>query len=196
MLLKNTYRYLLFFLLLSGNCFLFSNCCSTPKKTKKKVENRKFPSVWNIVNGKHSTWNNNKQGISSAILHFNFQKYNELKVEFSPDCIVSFPIVIRGNRIETHWHPTIESTKEYEIVKAINKAHSSYKNTRFMVFYLKNDTTLIVEYRTANLRNKLNATAKDRILFTDKYYFFQPSKKDSLNQKLELIEIQNKSQNK
>ena len=127
-------------------------------------------------------------------MHFNFQKYNELRIEFSPDCFVSFPIVVRDNRIETHWSPKIDSKKEYEIVKAIKNANSSYKNERFIVFYLKNDTTLIVEYRSPNLRNKLNAASKDRILFTDKYYFLRSNHKDTLNQSLEFIPNEDKPQ--
>ncbi len=191
-----TYKHLfaLIILLLIASSVIFTNCSGAPKKVKKKIIERKFPSVQNIVNGKHSTWNNNKQGISSSILHFNFQKYNELRIEFSPDCFVSFPIVVRDNRIETHWSPKIDSKKEYEIVKAIKNANSSYKNERFIVFYLKNDTTLIVEYRSPNLRNKLNAASKDRILFTDKYYFLRSNHKDTLNQSLEFIPNEDKPQ--
>jgi len=119
------------------------------------------------------TWSNTKNGLSSCMLYFNSGNAgtDTLDIEYSPECWLSFPYKVVSKKIIVSWDKIIDSKYDFSIVKVINGVEKSYKGRTFMVLELLNDTTLQATYPDSKLINKLNGSAKERILFPREYYF-------------------------
>lgn len=174
-----------FFFILFTLFYLESCCGINPKKKRREVKT-KFISIEEVIKEKNSNWAFSNCGVSSSILHFNLKTFNKLTVEFSPDCKVIFPMSIYNNVIDVYWQPQFITSKEYDIVKMIEKHKKHPSKTPFMRFRLKNDSTISVKYYNRDFQNRLNSVDKQRILFPDNFHYLDSNRCKLLNMNLEL----------
>ena len=170
---------------LSFNLIL-SSCCSPIKKKKEKENQTKFLSIEEVIKEKNSDWAFSNCGVSSSILHFNLKTFNTLTIEFSPDCKAIFPMSSYNNVIDVYWQPQLISSKEYDIVKMIEKHKKHPSKTPFMRFRLINDSTISVKYYNRDFQNRLNSVDKQRILFPDNFHYLDSNRCKLLNMNLEI----------
>ena len=176
-----TLSFLSIFLLILGSC-----CSPIKKKTVKEKIQTKFLSIEEVIKEKNSNWAFSNCGVSSSILHFNLKTFNKLTIEFSPDCIAIFPMSSYNNVIDVYWQPQLISSKEYDIVKMIEKHKKHPSKTPFMRFRLRNDSTISVKYYNRDFQNRLNSVDKQRILFPDNFHYLDSNRCKLLNMNLEL----------
>jgi len=140
----------------------------------------------NLTFYKISNWAFSNCGVSSSILHFNLKTFNKITIEFSPDCKAIFPMSSYNNVIDVYWQPQLISSKEYDIVKMIEKHKTHPSKTPFMRFRLKNDSTISVKYYNRDFQNRLNSVDKQRILFPDNFHYLDSNRCKLLNMNLEM----------
>jgi hypothetical protein len=171
---------------LSSFLFLLNSCCSRIDKKLVKENLTKFLSIEEVIKEKNSDWAFSNCGVSSSVLHFNLKTFNKLTIEFSPDCKAIFPMTSYNNVIDVYWQPQLISSKEYDIVKMIEKHKKHPSKTPFMRFRLINDSTISVTYYNRDFQNRLNSVDKQRILFPDNFHYLDSNRCKLLNMNLEM----------
>ena len=118
-------------------------------------------SVWVKLNGE------------TASLALHFINKDTLDVSYSPECWLTFPYKVEGNKIVVFWDNNIDTKYNFDIVKAINKIDKKVIGKPFMILELENDTTLKATYPMKYLINRINNSSKERTFFPDKYVIAQ-----------------------
>ena len=130
----------------------------------------KFNNISEVVHDKHSTtWVKIEKDSPSTWLHFNLYQPDTLQIEFTPECWASFPIIASKEKIVVYWDNNLDTKYDFPIVKEINKTEESFIGKPFIIFSLKNDSTLSANYIYPELIERLNRSEKERLLFPETF---------------------------
>ena len=137
--------------------------------TEEQYEPSKFNSISEIVaKDSYSVWAKRGYETSSLSLHFQYQ--NTLNVAYSPECWITFPYKVDGERITVYWDTIIDTKYEFEIVRAIKASEPELVGKPFMELELENDSTLKATYLLPKLIRRINNSSKTRTFFTDRFF--------------------------
>jgi len=147
-----------------------TGCKHNPRNNTEQLRVNK--TIDKVISSQHViSCTDTTNGNYSCTLLFDLKRQPGIvSIEYTPECWAMFPLKITDKTATIYWDVNIDSKYDFDVVKVMNAANVKYKGKPFMVLELINDSLLIASYPIPELIEQLNATEKNRKLFTNNFH--------------------------